>query len=769
MTCGGARDRGCMIRRMKAALRVRLGLLFLVALGLLGTVVVISYRTTERFVAASEEAARTSRLLLQLERTFSAMQDVETGQRGFLLTGDERYLEPYHEALGRIEAKRAQLVRLTAGRPDDVERAAAAGRQIDAKLAELNETIRAYRERGPEAARAIMLSGRGRLIMDSLRVLIGQMETERQEELRAATAALRTGADGTLLTTGALGSLALLLLGAVCLLGVRYIRERQRAEAALLVESAALEGNVHRLSADLGRRTSEFDTLLDVLPVGIAVGEGPDCARLRVNAAFAEMHGLAPGADQGWVAPPVNRAVRAGAAVPPGTLPLARAAATGKPVEGEEYDLARDDGGPRHVLAYAAPLLDEAGRTRGAVGAFLDITDRKRAQAEAQHSQQLLAIGQLAGGVAHDFNNLLTAISGYASLLLTTLGPNDPRRVDVAGIQEATARASALTQQLLAFGRKQVMQPTTVDLREVLADTGRMLDRLIGEHIDLAIVADPALGPVFADRSQLSQVLVNLALNARDAMPDGGRLTIDARETPVTDDYAGSHLAVTPGSYIRIAVSDTGVGMTPDVQARIFEPFFTTKPHGKGTGLGLSTVFGIVKQLGGHIFVYSEPGHGSTFKVYLPRVEGAAEPASPAPEPGAWIGGTETVLIVEDDAAIREVVRRVLEMASYTVIEAGTPREALEAAERHSGPVHLLLTDVVMPELTGRQLADRLLRQRPRLAVLYMSGYTDDAIVHQGRLDPDTAFLQKPFTPEWLLRRVREVLDQRGAAAAAEG
>jgi signal transduction histidine kinase len=755
---------------MNSALRLRLGLLFVVALGLLGTVVVISYRTTERFVAATEEAARTSRLLLQLERTFSAMQDVETGQRGFLLTGDERYLAPYNEALKRIDAQRQQLLRMAGGRPDRIARVAATNQQIAAKLAELDESIHAYRDHGPEAARALMLTGRGRVIMDSLRVLIGQMEVERQEELRAANAGLRSGAASTFLTTLSLGGLALLLLGGVGVLGLRYIRERQRAEAALRAESAALEGNLDRLSADLGRRTSEFDTLLDVLPVGIAVGEGPGCARLRVNAAFAEMHAMPPGADEGWVAPPANRATRGGLPLPLTALPLARAAATGKPVQGEEYDLLRADGLPRHVLAYAAPLLDEAGRSRGAVGAFLDITDRKRAQAEAQHAQQLLAIGQLAGGVAHDFNNLLTAISGYASLLLATLGPNDPRRVDVAGIHDATTRASALTQQLLAFGRKQVMQPTAVDLREVLADTGRMLERLIGEHIDLAVIADPALGPVFADRSQVSQVLVNLALNARDAMPDGGRLTIEARDTPLTDEYAGTHFAVTPGSYVRIAVSDTGHGMTPDVQARIFEPFFTTKPHGKGTGLGLSTVFGIVKQLGGHIFVYSEPGHGSTLKVYLPRFEGAVEPALPALEPGAWVGGTETVLIVEDDAAIREVVRRVLEMASYTVIEAATPREALNVAERREGPVHLLLTDVVMPELTGRQLADQLIRQRPRLAVLYMSGYTDDAIVHQGRLDPDTAFLQKPFTPELLLRRVREVLDQHGfGTAVAEG
>jgi signal transduction histidine kinase/CHASE3 domain sensor protein/CheY-like chemotaxis protein len=750
---------------MTPALRVRLGLLFLVALGLVVTIVLVSYRITERFISASDDAAHTGRVLLQLERTFSTVQDVEAGERGFLLTGDESYLVPYADARARVQAQRDRLVWLMAGRAADAERVAAAGRQIDLRLSQLDETLRAYRERGPEAARALVHTGRGKLVMDSLRAIIGELELERQEEWRAATAGLRGAGTRALATTAGLGSVALLLLGAAFILGLRYVRERQRAETALLAESAALEGSVDRLSTDLGRRTSEFEALLDVLPVGIAISEGPDCARLRVNAAFAEMHAMPPGSDQGWVPAPMVHAVRSGAPVPPEALPLARAAATRTPVQGEEYDLPREDG-LRHVLAYAAPLLDEDGHSRGAVGAFLDITDRKRAQAEAQHSQQLLAIGRLAGGVAHDFNNLLTAISGYASLLLTTLGPNDPRRVDVAGIHDATERATALTQQLLAFGRKQVMQPTALDLREVLGETGRLLERLIGEHIDLALVVGTPLGSVFADRSQLSQVLVNLALNARDAMPNGGRLTIEARDMPLTDEYAGTHFAVTPGSYVLIAVSDTGQGMTPEVQARIFEPFFTTKPHGKGTGLGLSTVFGIVKQLGGHIFVYSEPGHGTTFKVYLPRLEGAA-PSVPAPDQGAWIGGTETILIVEDDAAIREVARRVLEMASYTVIEAAGPRQALELAERHPGSIHLLLSDVVMPELTGPQLAELLLRQRPGLAVLFMSGYTDDAIVHQGRLDPSSAFLQKPFTPEALLRRVREVLEERRAGSAA--
>jgi CheY-like chemotaxis protein len=336
----------------------------------------------------------------------------------------------------------------------------------------------------------------------------------------------------------------------------------------------------------------------------------------------------------------------------------------------------------------------------------------------------------------------------------------------VLGIQEATDRATALTQQLLAFGRKQMMQPTVVDLREVLDDTGRMLQRLIGEHIDLAVIPGPMLSPVLADRGQLGQVIINLAVNARDAMPNGGRLTIEAHDAPLTEEYTDTHLAVTPGPYVLLAVSDTGHGMTPETKARLFEPFFTTKPQGKGTGLGLSTVFGIVKQFGGHIFVYSEPDHGTTFKVYLPRAEtGVVAAPTQAPAPG--VGGTETVLFVEDDPAIRNVIRRFLEISAYTVLEAASPRQALELAEGYERRIHLLLTDVVLPEMSGRELAERLSAQRPGLLVLYMSGYTDDAVFHQERLEPDTAFLQKPFAPDVLLRRIREVLGPGGADASA--
>jgi PAS domain S-box-containing protein len=392
-----------------------------------------------------------------------------------------------------------------------------------------------------------------------------------------------------------------------------------------------------------------------------------------------------------------------------------------------------------------------------------DITERKRVEAQLLHSQQMDAIGQLAGGVAHDFNNILTAISGYCGLLLEETPASDGRRVDIVGIEEAADRAASLTQQLLAFGRKQIMQPTVIDVREMIEDTGRMLRRLIGEHIDLALTTGPLLSPVLADRGQLSQVLVNLAVNARDAMPEGGRLTIEARDAPLTAEYASAHLAVVAGSYVLLAVSDTGHGMSPEVQARMFEPFYTTKPAGKGTGLGLSTAYGIVKQLGGHIFVYSELGHGTTVKVYLPRAEAAVSPRAHHELPSGR-SGSETILVVEDDAGIRAVVQRILGVHGYTVLAAATPVEALELSAHHPGPIHLLLTDVVLPGTNGRHLAELLLRERPGLPVLYMSGYTDDAIVHHGWLDPDTEFLQKPFTSEVLLRRTRQVLDQQGGA-----
>ncbi|HXE56661.1 MAG TPA: PAS domain S-box protein [Gemmatimonadales bacterium] len=437
-----------------------------------------------------------------------------------------------------------------------------------------------------------------------------------------------------------------------------------------------------------------------------------------------------------------------------------RALETGAPFEGESR-FRRADGQYRWHLARATALPDDGGRAVRWIGTATDVHDQREAEARLRQAQRMEAIGQLAGGVAHDFNNILTALETHVALLLERFPDGTEERVELEGLRQLTRRAAGLTRQLLAFSRKQILQPTVVDLNVIVVSVSDMLRRLLGEHIDIVVAPDPALGAIHADPGQLEQVIVNLAVNARDAMPGGGTLTIETRNVDLGPGYAGEHLGVAPGQYAMLAVSDTGHGMDPETQARIFEPFFTTKELGKGTGLGLATVFGIVKQSGGHIFVYSEPGRGTTFKLYFPRTAARAVPA-PKPQPAAAAaGGSETILLVEDDPALRVLTHRILARAGYTVLDAANPGEAILLSEQHPGPIHLLLTDVMMPRMSGRALADRLLSARSGMAVLYMSGYTDNAIVHHGVLDPGTAFLEKPFTPDALLRKVREVLDER--------
>jgi len=378
--------------------------------------------------------------------------------------------------------------------------------------------------------------------------------------------------------------------------------------------------------------------------------------------------------------------------------------------------------------------------------------------------QKMEAIGQLAGGVAHDFNNLLTVINGFGELLAVRLEPTDPRRALVEEILKAGERAAALTQQLLAFSRRQVMVVQVVDLNEVVADTERMLRRLIGEDVELITLPDPELGRVRADPRQLQQVILNLAVNARDAMPHGGKLTIETANVELDETYARQHAAITPGAYVMLAVSDTGHGMDAETRSRIFEPFFTTKEQGKGTGLGLAMVYGIVKQSNGDIWVYSEPGQGTTFKLYFPRVDDAERPAPPG-APQEIPHGTETILLVEDEPQVRALARRVLEACGYTVLEAARGDEALQCCQQHAEPIHLLLTDVVMPGMGGPAVARLMARVHPEIKVLYMSGYTDAAVARHGMLEAGAALLQKPFTPTTLAQQVRRVLDDPGAAA----
>jgi PAS domain S-box-containing protein len=413
-----------------------------------------------------------------------------------------------------------------------------------------------------------------------------------------------------------------------------------------------------------------------------------------------------------------------------------------------------------------SPLTDHASAAMQVI--LHDITERKHLEERVRQANKMEAVGQLAGGVAHDFNNMLTIIAGHGDLLAEDSTLTDDQRRSIEQIRQACIRASSLTAQLLAFSRRQVMQPKVLNLNDVVANMEPMLRPLVGEHITLFTVLSPGLGHVRADPNQLEQVLINLTMNARDAMPDGGTLTVETGGCDLDEDgISRQRLDARPGRYVSLRVADTGVGMDEDTLARIFEPFFTTKPKGKGTGLGLSTVYGIIKQSGGSIGVRSRPGQGASFTIYLPRVE---EPAcaeiTDTESPGAF-EGTETVLVAEDEPGVRSLVRASLRLKGYTVLEAGNGTEALALAERHSGPIHLLLTDVIMPQMNGRELSERLKARRPGLKVLFMSGYTDDAVLRHGVVTEDLQFIQKPFTPSALAGKMRTVLDARDAKAAS--
>ena len=421
------------------------------------------------------------------------------------------------------------------------------------------------------------------------------------------------------------------------------------------------------------------------------------------------------------------------------------------------------DGSWRYLDSIARNLLNEP-TVRGVVMNSRDVTERVLLEEQFRQAQKMEAVGRLAGGIAHDFNNLLTVISANAGFLLEELGSADPRRHDAGEIKRAAERAASLTRQLLAFSRRQVLQPRVLDPNVVVADMDKMLRRLIGEDIELVTVLTPDVKSVLADPGQLEQVILNLTVNARDAMPEGGKLIIETRNAELDAGYVAGHEGVRPGRYVMIAVSDTGMGMTRETQLRIFEPFFTTKAQ--GTGLGLATVYGIVKQSEGHVAVYSEPGQGATFRVYLP-VADETKDRLPFPEEPVWsTAGTETVLLVEDEPAVLAVGKRVLEEAGYTVLEAQSGPEALRVAGQQEHRPDILVTDVIMPHMGGRELADRLLARRPDLKVLYVSGYTNDAILNRGVLEPGVLILEKPFTPEAILRKVRQAL---GAPAPHAG
>jgi PAS domain S-box-containing protein len=511
---------------------------------------------------------------------------------------------------------------------------------------------------------------------------------------------------------------------------------------------AVKEDITERKHAREALRDSElrYHTLVDASFDGILIIEG---ARLvEVNRGIADMLGYS-----------VEEMQRIGLLdlIAPESRPLVTRLLEGTD-EGIFELSALNKGGRPALLQMVVRRVTHAGRP-ALLAAVRDITAQRSLEAQYRQAQKMEAVGRLAGGVAHDFNNLLTVITSYSQLMLEDMAPGDTGREDLEEIRRAANSAAALTRQLLAFSRQQVLQPVVLDLNGIVSGAAKMLQRVIGEDVALVTVLAPDLQMVKADPGQIEQVLMNLAVNARDAMPTGGKLTIETSNVVLDTAYAAGHTMVPAGDYVLLAMSDTGVGMTEDTKARLFEPFFTTKEQGKGTGLGLATVYGIVKQSGGFVWVYSELGNGTTFKVYLPQVSVQAEAQRHRTTSTELPHGTETVLLAEDAAPVRAVAKLILERCGYTVFEAPNGKVALDVAAGHREGVDLLVTDVVMPEMSGRELADRLRELRPGIKVLFVSGYTDDAVIRHGILDPGNAYLQKPFTPEALALKVRDVLD----------
>jgi PAS domain S-box-containing protein len=531
-----------------------------------------------------------------------------------------------------------------------------------------------------------------------------------------------------------------------------YLWLRRRTAERRAREMALLSQNLKRSEEALRERTTYLNALIENNPLAILVYD-PQGRVQMCNPAFERLFLCR---QEEIVGAKLDELIKTGE-LPSGPEEITRRVLAGETVH-VSTRRRRRDGTDVDVDLYGVPLIVR-GTTIGAYSLYEDVSDRKALEEQLLQTQKMEAVGRLAGGVAHDFNNLLMVIRGHADLLLESPGPPDSQDRRVKQIQMAAERAASLTQQLLAYSRKHVIAPKVLDLNSIVTEMGKMLPPMIREDIELATVPSAKLGRVKADPGQIEQVLMNLAANARDAMPRGGKLTIETADVELDEVYARHHAGVRPGAYVMLAVSDTGCGMDAETRSHIFEPFFTTKEKGKGTGLGLASVYGTVKQSGGHIWVYSEPGHGTTFKVYLPRIEDALEKVAKSERLPVSLRGAGTILLVEDEEAVRDLVRESLQQNGYTVLEAKDGTEALQISKRYKGPIHLLLTDVIMPGMNGRELAQGLASSHPDMKVLYMSGYTENAVVHDGVLDSGMALLQKPFTRDQLAKRVREVLD----------
>jgi PAS domain S-box-containing protein len=756
---------------------------------LLAMVVFYQFERQSREAGAAVE--RTYEMRAEMRRLLTQTINAETGVRGYLLTRRESFLEPYELAVAELPSIRENLRRAVHDDPRQMERLGA----VEALTGELLSALRRSRElvaRGNDQAALAEIQA-DKSTMDALRVHMDGMIAEAQRLLSEQTAEARAIQRRTSVAIFAGGALGLLggIVAALIFMrrvvhrvrrleaearevaaGRRVVREvegndeiarleRTLVDTSGLLTSRAeelqkihseLESRVEQRTAELRAVSEERQALVDSSPLAIWTVDLEGAVTFW-NAAAETIFGWTSAEAVGRPLPVVPEddwiEMRR----------LLAQVADGQSLSAVERKRRRKDGTELHVLLWAAPLRDSAGRIRGAIAVNNDISQQKLLEEQFRQSQKLEAVGRLAGGVAHDFNNLLTVIQGYTDMLAVELESHEPRLIEYTKeIEYASGRAAALTAQLLAFSRRQISQPRILDLNEVVTHSMKLLRRVIGEDIEVSLHLDPRLGRVKADAIHIDQLIMNLVVNARDAMDGGGKLTIETRNERLDAEYAGRHLGVEPGPYCLLAVSDNGSGMSPETQRRLFEPFFTTKEAGKGTGLGLSIVYGIVKQNQGEIIVYSEPGIGSTFKIYLPAVDAGADSGQFDQRPSA-LRGSETVLLCEDESQIRDLVDRMLRRQGYSVLCTQTPDEAVRLARVHPGVIDVLLTDIVMPKMNGFELAKEVRAARPRARVLYMSGYTENQLNQGLEIDEGLPFLQKPFTAAALSQTLRCVLD----------
>jgi signal transduction histidine kinase/CheY-like chemotaxis protein len=715
--------------------------------GLIALLALIGFTTWDRFDAARsarEWTQHTYDVLSTIRELDIAIREAETDERGYLLTGRDEFTSAHEVAVNRATGLIGDLSHLTADNPAQQARLQALAPAWLRRAGQFANAINVRRDQGLDGVLGLMGSTAGRETMKGIEESLAAMTTEEQTLLKQRQSeADNRGEWVIILVLGATGIAIIGLLWAARLLNQAYTRsfraetdqrtlaQRLRASLDSLSQGVAVFGPNHNL-----RHWNEcFQMLLD-LPPAMVRTETP-------YAAFAEH------------------------------LVVGDAAL----LESEaQIEFSQQSNGEPIVYERVLPndALLEIRRTptpdNGFVLTITDLTKRAQSEAVLRESQKMQAIGQLTGGIAHDFNNLLTVILGNLELARIKLDPQNPVAPNIERSLWAAQRGGTLTGQLLAFARKQPLAPAPIDLAAHLPELIPLLRRTLGEHIDVRFVDSAGLWPAMADPAQLESAVLNLALNARDAMPGGGRLTIELANKVLDEPYARAHSEVTPGDYVMVAVSDTGHGMTPDIVARVFEPFFTTKTEGRGTGLGLAMVFGFIKQSGGHVKIYSEPGEGTSVKMYLPRAVGTAKPGSQrSGVPADLPRGSATVLVVEDEAGVREIAVAILRSLGYRVLEAPDGDEGLLVFGAHAAEIDMLLTDVVLPgKVRGRELAERITAMRPEVRVLFMSGYTENSIVHHGRLDDGVHLLGKPFKREQLARKVAEVLDVSRRAADAD-